>query len=80
MRVFACTISVCPSQKQRALAEVLLVLENGGLMNGARYIYTEALFMHHMIHYFLYCSVKHQLAMKQGNNTETSIVTIGTEQ
>ena len=49
MRVFAYTISACPSQKQRALAEVLLVLENGGLVNGARYIciYRDSIYASH---------------------------------
>ena len=42
--------------------------------------YTETLFMHHMIHHLLYCSVKHQLAMRQEYNTETFIVTMGAEE
>ena len=42
--------------------------------------YTETLFMHHMIHHLLYCSVKHQLAMRQEYNTETFIVTMRAEE
>ena len=46
MRVYVCKISAYPSQKQRTPAGVLLVLENGVMMNGARYAQR---FMHHVI-------------------------------
>ena len=46
MRVYVHRISAHPSQKQRSPARVILVLENGYTITGARCVQR---FMHHMI-------------------------------